>query len=318
MIRVICLNPVVDRVYYIDRFGAGSQYKEIAPQVFAGGKGVNTARVISQLGETCCLYCFLGGANGRLVEEDMRRHGVELHPFYLPAETRTTVNIIDRALGRETEITEPSVPVGRREQEAFLQTLEADLCPGDLVVCSGIPMAGMEPEVYKLVSELAARRGALCALDANSQYLQASFPGRYCFAKPNAAELRELFGEPFGEDEVQTRRLARRMAGLGVERVLVSTGRTGGVLVHGELCLRAQVPDLPIRSTIGSGDATVAGFCVGLVRGLDDARALRLAMACGVCNALFSQVGYVEKERVEELMESIRLEPVPCDLEEVG
>lgn len=307
MIRVICLNPVVDRMYYIGDFSPGRQYKEIAPQLFAGGKGVNTARVISQLGERCCLYGFLGGANGRLVEQDMRRYGVELHPFYTTGETRTTINIIDRAARRETEITEPSVPVTSEDASRFLAELETDLRPGDLVVCSGIPMASMEPGIYGTISALARAKGAFCALDANSQYLRASFPGQYSFAKPNTAELCELFAEPPDWQQAQTLRLARRMSGLGVERVLVSTGRTGGVLVHNDRCLYASVPDLPVRSTIGSSDATVAGFCVAMSRGLPDADALKLAMACGVCNALFSQVGYVEKDRVEQLVREIRV-----------
>lgn len=318
MIRVICLNPVVDRMYYIGEFSAGRQYKEVVPQLFAGGKGVNTARVISQLGEPCCLYGFLGGLNGRLVEQDMHHYGVELHPFYISGETRTTINIIDRSARRETEITEPSVPVSPDDQSRFLKALETDLQPGDLIVCSGIPMAGMETGIYGTISALARAKGAFCALDANSQYLRASFPGNYCFAKPNAAELCELFDEIPDESETQTLRLARRMSKLGVDRVLVSTGRTGGILIHGDQYLRAGVPDLPVRSTIGSGDATVAGFCVALNRGLSDPEALRLAMACGVCNALFAQVGYVEKDRVMELAQEIQVEEPPYPLYEVS
>lgn len=307
MIRVICLNPVVDRMYYINGFHAGGQFKEIAPRVFAGGKGVNTARVISQLGERCCLYGFFGGSNGRFVEENMLHYGVELHPFYTGAETRTTVNIIDQENGRETEITEPSVPVGPQEQAEFLQALEMDLYPGDLVVCSGIPMAGMDPFIYRSISEIAARRGAHCALDANGRYLQASFPGTYCFAKPNAAELGELFDEQPDGSQEQVLRLAQKMIGLGVERALVSTGRAGGMLIHDGVCLRARVPELSVSSTIGSGDAAVAGFCVALDRGLDDEQALRLAMACGACNAMFEEVGFVERTKVEELMNMIQV-----------
>ena len=310
MIRVICLNPVVDRMYYISGFQAGRQFKEIAPQVYAGGKGVNTTRVISQLGERCCLYGFFGGSNGRFVEENMRHNGVELHPFYVEAETRTTINIIDHACGRETEITEPSVPIGPQEQAEFLEALEADLQADDLVVCSGIPMAGMEPSVYRSISEIAARRGARCALDANGRYLRASFPGNYCFAKPNAAELGELFDEQPDGSETQVQRLAKKMMGLGVERVLVSTGSTGGMLIRDGVCLRARVPELDVCSTIGSGDATVAGFCVALNNGWEDTQALRLAMACGVCNALFKEVGFVERSKVDELVDRIQVERI--------
>ena len=63
MIRIICLNPVIDRVYYISDFVEAKKYYEIRPQIFVGGKGINIARVMSQMGEKCSLYAFVGGEN---------------------------------------------------------------------------------------------------------------------------------------------------------------------------------------------------------------------------------------------------------------
>ena len=77
MIRVICLNPVIDRMYYIDDFCAATKFYEVPPKVYVGGKGINIARVMSLMGEHCVLYGFLGGGNGRLVSEDMKGYDVE-------------------------------------------------------------------------------------------------------------------------------------------------------------------------------------------------------------------------------------------------
>ena len=71
MIRIICLNPVIDRVYYISDFVEAKKYYEIRPQIFVGGKGINIARVMSQMGEKCSLYAFVGGENGKLIEKEM-------------------------------------------------------------------------------------------------------------------------------------------------------------------------------------------------------------------------------------------------------
>ena len=72
MIRIICLNPVIDRVYYISDFVEAKKYYEIRPQIFVGGKGINIARVMSQMGEKCSLYAFVGGENGKLIEKEMK------------------------------------------------------------------------------------------------------------------------------------------------------------------------------------------------------------------------------------------------------
>jgi fructose-1-phosphate kinase PfkB-like protein len=65
-----------------------------------------------------------------------------------------------------------------------------------------------------------------------------------------------------------------------------------------------------VKSTIGSGDSSVAGFCTALQRGYPMEDCLKLAMACGVCNAMFPQVGYIKKELVAELVKEIDLYPL--------
>ena len=140
MIRIICLNPVIDRVYYISDFVEAKKYYEIRPQIFVGGKGINIARVMRQMGEKCSLYAFVGGENGKLIEKEMKTCGVEMKAFRTDGETRTTINIIDNARRQETEITEPGVMINQESQREFLDTLQNDIRKGDMVICSGIPM----------------------------------------------------------------------------------------------------------------------------------------------------------------------------------
>ena len=60
MLHVICLNPAIDKIYRISDFAAGEDYPGQKPEVRVGGKGVNVARVLSQLGAPVHLYGFLG------------------------------------------------------------------------------------------------------------------------------------------------------------------------------------------------------------------------------------------------------------------
>jgi 1-phosphofructokinase len=56
-----------------------------------------------------------------------------------------------------------------------------------------------------------------------------------------------------------------------------------------------------VRSTVGAGDSTVAGYLVALAQGADAQAALRLAMAAGSATA-FSD-GLATREDVEKLLE---------------
>lgn len=268
---------------------------------------MNIARVMRCMGEACALYSFLGGANGRAIEREMEEYGVELHAVWRKEETRTTINVIDRKSRIETEITEPGPSLELQEEEAFLKMLEREVEAGDIVICSGLPMNGMRADIYRRISQICETKRAKCMLDANRQYLKGAFPGRYYFGKPNLDELSRLFDTDVPEREEEIVALGERLLEQGVENLLISLGSRGGLFLNSRKAFRIWVPQVEIVSTIGSGDASVAGFCIGAVRGLTEEGSARLAMACGVCNAEFSKVGYVERELVERLAEEMEI-----------
>lgn len=307
MIRIVGLNPVVDRLYYIDGFREGRKFYEIVPNLYAGGKGVNIARVMGILDEPCVLYSFLGGDNGCIIEREMMHYHVKLKIFPTEGETRTTINIIDNVGRRETEITEPGVTVGAEKEIAFFKALEEDLQLGDMVICSGIPMKGMGEDIYQRISRLAAQKNCSCVLDATGIYLERSFPGKYFFLKPNFSELSQLFHMKEKETVENIIQYGKKMLERGVENLLISMGGQGGIFLDSQRVLQIRIPKAAVVSTIGSGDASVAGYCVGTCRGLKKEDCLRLSMACGVSNARFSKVGFVEKDMVWELYKKIEV-----------
>lgn len=308
MIRALCLNPIIDRTYYIDGYQVGKKFMEIPAVCSAGGKGVNSARVMAQMGEPCVLYAYVGGAAGQMIIQDMESYGIEGVYFETEGETRSAINIIDGKNNRETEIVEPGVHITKEEEQVFFDRLESDLQPGDIVICSGIPMPGMENSVFGKLARLVEKKGALCALDVDSKYFASSFPAKYFYAKPNLVELQRAFGIAGDLAEKDMPALAERVAELGVETFMISQGSQGSLLFTGEGIFKARIPRVNAVNTIGSGDSTVAGFCIGRARGLSVLECARLAMACGISNAMHSQVGFVEKDQVEELMERVTVE----------
>lgn len=308
MIRSVCFNPVIDRVYFLDDFTVDNKYKEVLPLIYPAGKGVNIARVASLLDEKCTLYSFIGGYGGELLRKEMERLDVDFRYCEIDEETRTTINIIDRKNRRETEITEKGAFVSSQQEKNLFNMLESDIKKGDIVICSGIPMPGMKNGVFKAISEWCYKKDAKCVLDTNSHYIAESLPSHYTLMKPNLSELMELFSVNAIKDDDEIISLSKKALNYGVENLMVSTGRSGGLFFNKDVSLRITVPDEPVKSTIGSGDSTVAGFCIALNRGYDLIDCIKLAMACGVCNAMFPQIGYVEKEIVERITKKISIQ----------
>jgi len=308
-IHVLCLNPAVDKLFEIDGFAAGEDYPGQRPVARVGGKGVNVARVLSQLGENVHLYAFLGETGG----EGFRR---EMEPrcacsfITVPGACRTTVNIIDRVNRRETVITEAGPVVSSQDIAVLMKLLDENIAPGDIVVCSGSVIAGAPADIYAQVSRLCTEKRARCALDCNAKTLPASLGGaRYALGKPNERELCALLGETRTQRSEEIARLARRLMP-PYDAMLVSMGAQGGVWIDAQGVHRARVPGVEIRSTVGSGDASFAGAISAMARGLGGEAALQLAMACGAANAMLGEVGSVRMEDVQQLMPMIALESI--------
>lgn len=308
MIHVLCLNPAIDKLYAIDGFTAGEDYPGQRPRVLIGGKGVNAARVLSQLGESVRLYAFIG-------ETSMAAFSKEMEPrcactfIPVPGACRTTINVIDRPSGRETVITE----AGPQVSEAHVRTLLDALCEnvqrGDIVVCSGSIIAGAPADIYAAVSRIAGERGARCAIDCNANALPRSLEGaRYALAKPNERELCALLGHERTQDAGMLAAYARELD--MIDTLLVSMGAGGGLLIGKDTAYLARVPQEKIVSTVGSGDATLAGAVCALVRGMTQTETLRLAMACGVANAVLGEVGSVRMQDIERIAPNIEIDKV--------
>ncbi len=308
MIHVLCLNPTIDRMYYIDHFHKGAQFHGNHPDIIPGGKGVNVARILSELGDVCEFYAFVGGGNGNLIKQEIDNLHIVSHYFPHEGETRCTINIIDHAAGEETELTEDGEKVSLVRQKEFLDKLESRLSPNDLVVCSGLPMYGMDWNIYQQVAIIATNHHARCVVDANRQYLKGSFPAPFVLAKPNKEELASLFDVEGALTEQDVVGLARKLREKGAEHVLVSLGGNGAIFVSAQGAFWVHVPKVPVVSTIGSGDSSVAGFCHAMIGGSSPIEAIKFSMACGVANTLTAKVGHLHKTDLEWILPRISVE----------
>jgi len=300
MIHVLCPNPAIDKLYAIDGFAAGEDYPGQRPQVRFGGKGVNVARVLSQLGADVHLYAFMGEESETGFRREMEKRCACTF-VTVPGACRTTVNIIDRKNSRETVITEAGPAVGEGEVQRLFAALEENIKPGDWVACSGSIIAGAPGDLYAGVSRLATKKGARCALDCNAQALPLSLKDAgYALGKPNERELCALLNEARTQEPGLIVQHARRlMPPYGA--LLVSMGSAGGIWVNTQAAYLARVPELPVVSTVGSGDAALAGALRAMELHMDLPDALRLSMTCGAANAILGEVGSVRMEDIKRI-----------------
>ncbi len=298
MITVICFNPVVDKVYYIDDFIAGNMFRPESMSQFAGGKGVNVARVASQLGSRVNLLGFKAGQAGAWLEGAIKSTVVNTCFIEVDGETRTNINIIDRKNNLETEIKEQGPEIRNTDMEGFIKEFKRILAYTSVIVCSGGLAKGMNPDAYYSIIQLAKEHNITTVLDSSKEALLQGIKAKPDYIKPNIKELSEYCGREIHNNK-EILLAAKEIISSGVQGVLVTKDKNGAVYVDKECSFEIKIPEISVVNTIGSGDAAVAGLAVGIERELDIVDSLSLAIGCGMANTQFSEVGYVTKKAVE-------------------
>lgn len=277
MIRTVTLNPSLDRTVEVDRLVRGAVQRARGTHLHPGGKGVNVSRALLANGVPSRAVLPVAGAEGEQLVELLAVEGVDTVVVPVAGRTRSNVTVAE-ADGTVTKINEPGAALTPEDLDLVLHRALSDAAPGDwLVLCGSLP-PGADDDTYARMTRKAARAGLRVAVDTSGPALAAAVAAGPELVKPNAEELAEAVGRPLASRaEVVT--AARELQAAGARRVLVSLGGAGAVLVDddGRVALGESVALEP-RSTVGAGDAFLAGFLAAQ----DDAHvALTRALAWG-------------------------------------
>jgi 1-phosphofructokinase family hexose kinase len=287
VIITVALNPAVDQTVEVDHLLEADTNRVLAMRWDIGGKGINVARALKELGYEALATGFAPGRQGRMIEDQLLDSGIGCDFVFIPGETRTNITILDRENHAHTQfaLAGPTLPPEAAAQ--LHEKLDRRIRETTWLVLAGsIPPPG-DPALYVDLIGLAADHGAQTALDADGPVVEAVLesPVRPTLLKLNVHELARLMHRKLeGEDAILE--AARAVYSRGVRFVIVTRGKHGAVAVTPDAEYRVHVPDLEVVSAVGAGDAFLSGLLCGLVREHDWPRALTLAGAASTAACL--------------------------------
>lgn len=285
MIVTLTPHPALDVSYEVERLDPGRTHRVRAVRGRAGGKGVNVSRVLHERGIATRAIAPVGGVLGELIRADLAASGVPhaLLPVHAPSRMTVTV-VADQA----TLFSEPGAPLRPDEWQQLLDLTAEEAKNAAVLVCSGSMPANVPPQVVALarvpVVVDTSGPGLLAAAEAGADVL-----------KPNAAELREVFGD---QDPLLG---AQRLRAAGAHAVVLSLGEEGMVALTGDGCWRAEPPYVVRGNATGAGDAAVAAIAHGIAEGMSWPERLRAAVAWSAAAVAAPMAGSVDATVLAEV-----------------
>ncbi len=315
----VTLNPAIDQTVRVAGFAAGQVNRVAQSRADAGGKGVNVACFLADLGVDVAATGFLGHDNIALFERLFEQKGVKDRFVTLAGSTRVGLKIVDVVTRQTTELNFPGLTPGNDELTDLFERISELAEPGRWFVLAGSVPVGVPDEVYAQLIAAIHEGGGGVVLDTSGRPLQAALANPPDVMKPNLDELGELWGAELDTPDA-VRDAARSLLDRGVERVVVSMEANGAVFVDRELALLARPPRIPIASlasTVGAGDAMVAGIVFGLLHDLPLAHLARIATASGAYAVTRIGAGMENLPDLEKLIQGVEivvLDGIPEDL----
>ncbi|MFI7318736.1 1-phosphofructokinase [Streptomyces venezuelae] len=276
MILTVTPNPSLDRTYEVPALDRGEVVRATGERVDPGGKGVNVSRAVAAAGVQTVAVLPLGGAPGALVAQLLDEQGIEAAPVPVSGQTRSNIAVAEPD-GTLTKINAPGPELSDAERELLLATVGERSRGADWIACCGSLPRGLKPFWYAELVARAHAAGARIALDTSGPALLAALAERPDVVKPNVEELAEAVGRPLATvgDAVAA---AEELRKAGAHAVLASLGADGQLLVDASGTYFASAPVAAVRSNVGAGDSSLAGF---LIAGGSGPRALASAVAHG-------------------------------------
>ncbi len=275
-IATLTLNPAIDLTVSVPNFRAGQVNRAQSSQADPGGKGVNVASWLADYGFAVAVTGFLGADNDQIFRALFERKQIDDRFVRIAGNTRTGIKVVDPVSQRTTDINFPGQAPGEADLAQLTAIVEALAAGHDWLVFSGSIPAGAPLTAYRNLLRRVAGKSVL--LDTSGEAFRQAMAVTPTIIKPNVDELSEYLGRPL-ESEAAILAAAHEFLQRGVQTVVVSMGRQGALFVEDGEAVHAAPPDVVVRSTVGAGDAMVAGIIAGKSRGLSLVECARLATA---------------------------------------
>lgn len=281
MIYCASLNPTIDKTVQVDGFEIGATNRAQDVRESAGGKAINVAIVLKELGKDPRVLGVNSRMDGEVLREALEARSIfyDFHDLDVPA--RVNLKVFDTRTKTVTEVNDPGVEVGSDLLSSIADELVQMPDSGEAVVLAGKLPPNAPPTWYADIVERLKAKDVRAVVDTSGQALKAAVEKGPWMVKPNVAELSELLGRQLTTLDDVAKASSELIDKYKIDVVLVSLGAKGMYLATTERALYAPGITVDVKNTVGAGDSAVAGALAFMDGTLDDMLRASVAAATG-------------------------------------
>ena len=222
MIITVTPNAAIDKTLTVPNFQTGFRHRASDSLTLPGGKGVNVARALKNLGQPVVVTGLVGGRAGQQIVEGLTRENILNDVVHIAGESRTSTVVVDPTTMSQTEVIEYGPVVTPAELEALLDKIEYLAKGASVVVLAGSLPRKVPEDFYATAMQRLRRYRCYLVLDSYGEPLHRGVRARPHLVTPNVREAEDLVGHEF-HDEQDIVDATAAICELGARNVIVKT-----------------------------------------------------------------------------------------------
>jgi 1-phosphofructokinase len=262
-ILCISLTPALDHYITVENLEFGKINRCLAVEEHAGGKSINGARAIKQVGGEPLVVCPLGGHHGDTIIDYAQKEGIDLISIPTKSETRQYTEIWDVTNNVSTHLSEHWSHVTPQEWSTYIELIKQQITQktkfNAAIIAGGTPPGVDHKEMTTLVKTIQAA-GVPCFIDSAGESLGYLLAAKPSVVKINASEASEYLDRDIAsiQDVVGA---CKHFISLGVEACVITLGEDGAIGAKGDEIYHVTIDNKGLMP-VGSGDSFLGAMAV--------------------------------------------------------
>ena len=304
-VATITLNTAYDLLGFCPKVELGDVNLVQTNALLPAGKGINVAKVLSDLDVKLTLGGFLGKENRDGF--NLLFNSLNVEDKFQTVEGRTRINVkLTEENSEVTDLNFSGFTITEQDWQSFVTDSLEWLKDFDMIAISGSLPAGVSLDKFTKWMEQVKTICPKVVFDSSRDALVAGLKAKPWLIKPNDKELEMFVGRKLST-LAEIKVAAMELIDEGIENVVISLGSKGALWVTKHEAWLAKPPKCQVVSTVGAGDSMVGGLMYGLMTNQSIKDTLVFASSVAALSVGQAGVGIADRQAVTNMLDKIEI-----------
>ncbi|WP_334327682.1 1-phosphofructokinase [Gilliamella apicola] len=304
-VATITLNPAYDLLGFCPKVELGDVNLVQTNALLPAGKGINVAKVLSDLDVKLTLGGFLGKENRDGF--NLLFNSLNVEDKFQTVEGRTRINVkLTEENSEVTDLNFSGFTITEQDWQSFVTDSLEWLKDFDMIAISGSLPAGVSLDKFTTWMKQVKTICPKVVFDSSRDALVAGLKAKPWLIKPNDKELEMYVGRKLST-LAEIKAAAMELIDDGIENIVISLGSKGALWVTKHEAWLAKPPKCQVVSTVGAGDSMVGGLMYGLMTNQSIKDTLVFASSVAALSVGQAGVGITDRKAVTNMLDKIEI-----------